>query len=163
MKWEEGWNPATSKAPSRGQAEKVPGTGPEYPVKVFGSWSLLLGKERVTVQFTDSVTPAPRYMLVLIEGQRMGYSIPVLLSTVSGYWWRVLSMFYISPLFIMAVHIFYFIRDNETEIENDEIEKLNRLISSKETESIIKTSQQMKAQDQAASQINSIKHSKNSY
>ena len=72
-------------------------------------------------------------------------------------------MFYISPLFIMAVHIFYFIRDNETEIENEEIEKLNRLISSKETESIIKTSQQMKAQDQAASQINSIKHSKNSY
>jgi len=44
----------------------------------------------------------------------------------------------------------------------EEIEKLNRPIASKEIESVIKTLQQTKVQDQMASQRNSTKHLKKS-
>ena len=47
----------------------------------------------------------------------------------------------------------YDLRLNEEEIEN-----MNRLITSTEIETMIKNSQQTKVQDQMASQANSVKH-----
>lgn len=46
---------------------------------------------------------------------------------------------------------------------NEGIENLNRSITSKETETVIKTSQNSKLQDQVASQVNSTKHSEKIY
>lgn len=45
-------------------------------------------------------------------------------------------------------------------LTHEEIENLNILITSKEIDSVIKTSQQPKVQDQAASLVNSTKHLK---
>ena len=48
-------------------------------------------------------------------------------------------------------------------LNKERIESLNRSITSKETETVIKTSQNSKVQDQAASQVNSTKHSEKIY
>ena len=47
-------------------------------------------------------------------------------------------------------------------LKQEEIENWNRLITSKESESVIKISQKTKVQDQTASQVNSMKHLKKS-
>jgi len=47
---------------------------------------------------------------------------------------------------------------NLPKLNQEEIENLNRLITSNEIESIIKNSQQAKVQDEVASQMNSTKH-----
>ena len=53
---------------------------------------------------------------------------------------------------------------NLPKLNQEEIENLNRLITSNEIESVIKkNSQQTKDQDQMASQVNSTKHLKKSY
>lgn len=49
------------------------------------------------------------------------------------------------------------------ELNKKGIENLNRSITSKETEIVIKTSQNSKVQDQAASQVKSTKHSEKIY
>ena len=43
-------------------------------------------------------------------------------------------------------------------LNEEEIENMNRLITSTEIETMIKNSQQTKVQDQMASQANSVKH-----
>ena len=48
----------------------------------------------------------------------------------------------------------------KTKPNHEEIENLNSFITSKEIESLIKTSQQRKVQDQMASLVNSTKHLK---
>lgn len=49
------------------------------------------------------------------------------------------------------------------ELNKEGIENLNRSVTSKETERVIKTSQNSKVQDQAASQVKSTKHSEKIY
>ena len=52
---------------------------------------------------------------------------------------------------------------NLPRLNHDEMENLNRLITSKETDSVIKTSQQTNIQDHIASLLNPIQVSKNFY
>ena len=47
---------------------------------------------------------------------------------------------------------------NLPRLDHEEIENLNRLITSKEIASVIKTSQERKIQDQMASLVNFTKH-----
>ena len=47
---------------------------------------------------------------------------------------------------------------NLLRLNQEEIENMNRPITSNEIETVIKNFQQMKVQDQMASQVNSIKH-----
>ena len=47
---------------------------------------------------------------------------------------------------------------NLPRLNQEEIENMNRLFTSKEIESVIKNFQQTKIQDQMASQVNSTKH-----
>ena len=49
-------------------------------------------------------------------------------------------------------------RYNLSRLNQEEIENMNRPITSNEIESVIKTSQQTKVQGQMASQVNSTKH-----
>ena len=45
-----------------------------------------------------------------------------------------------------------------TRLNQEEIENMNRLISNNKIESVINNTQQIKIQDQMASQVNSTKH-----
>ena len=49
-------------------------------------------------------------------------------------------------------------RYNLPRLKQEEIENMNKPITSNEIETVIKISQQTKVQDQMASQLNSIKH-----
>ena len=49
-------------------------------------------------------------------------------------------------------------RYNLPRLNEEEIENMNRPITSNETETVIKIFQQTEVQDQMASQVNSIKH-----
>ena len=51
---------------------------------------------------------------------------------------------------------------NLPRLNQEEIENMNRPITSTEIETVIQIFQQTKAQDQMASQVNSIKHSEKS-
>ena len=52
----------------------------------------------------------------------------------------------------------YLERDNLRRLNQEEIENMNRPITSNKIETVIKIFQQTKLQDQMASQVNSIKH-----
>ena len=55
---------------------------------------------------------------------------------------------------------FFEYRTIQQRLNHQEIENLNRLVSSNEIETVIKTSQKTKVQDKMASLVNSTKHSK---
>lgn len=51
------------------------------------------------------------------------------------------------------LELYYLLRLNQEEIQN-----LNKLITNNEIEALVRNSQQMKIQDQVASQVNSTNH-----